>query len=378
MRKDQPCRLVVFGDVLERVASSGESRQVYGVYREAEDLIQALTDEADVCSGFRPVGYVTNEADAARGAGGIAITATGRSFRLELERDLPPPAEVEVLAGTEGIDERRKGLIAGGSLAAKSVVMVGAGSLGSAIALQLAQAGVGRITVLDFDRLDTPNLSRHACDLSDLGRSKALALAERLRLRGVQASGRECDVTEESPEALRDLFRSSSLIVSTVDVPSASFTVNELVVEAGTPALFAGAYEGAAGAEIIPVRPAGPCLFCAVGFRAGLAPDLGPNERRRAYQSADAERMVAEPGLGIDINYIASVAAAHALAILDPDGSRADLLAGDGFTLIHGPSRPHDGLAELFAKPLETIRARVTRDESCPVCGYCTKKEGVS
>jgi hypothetical protein len=211
-----------------------------------------------------------------------------------------------------------------------------------------------------------------------LGRSKAQALAERLRLRGVESSGRDCDVAKESPDSLRKLFRGASLIVSTVDVPSASFVLNELVVETGTPALFVGAYELAAAAEVIPVRPGGPCLFCCVGFRAALAPNLSLQERRMAYQSADANRMVAQPGLAVDINFVASVAAAHALGMLDTEGGRADLLADDGFTLIHGPSRPRGALAELFTMPLEMIRARVKPAEPCAVCGYCAEAEQAS
>ena len=150
------------------------------------------------------------------------------------------------------------------------------------------------------------------------------------------------------------------------------------VVSTGTPGLFAGAYTSAAGAEIIPVRRGGPCYFCVAGFRASLAPDLSPTERRQAYQDADANRMVAEPGLGVDINYVASVTAAHALAMLDPKGSRADLISDAGFILIHGPSRPKGGLAELFTKPLETVSARVTRDEPCPVCGFCSTTASAS
>jgi molybdopterin/thiamine biosynthesis adenylyltransferase len=367
---------VVFGDVLQRAASSDGSRQVFGVFRESERLIQVLGDDPSASSFFRSIGFVRRVG--AENAFTVTLKAGRRTIRLELEHDLPLPGETQFYSGHEGLDERRKGLIAGGTLADKRVVVVGAGSLGSTIALELAQAGVGSFTVLDFDQLDTSNLSRHVCDLSDLGRSKAVALAERLRLRGVRAQGCDSDVTKENTKFLKRWFSKASLVLSTLDVPSASFMVNELVVSTGTPALFVGAYEGAAGAEIIPVRPGGPCLFCTVGFRADLTPDLSPKERRQAYQSADANRMVAEPGLGVDINYIASVAAAHALAMLDPEGSRADLLASDGFTLIHGPSRPRDGLAELFTKPLETIRARVTRDEPCPVCGYFTRAEKVS
>jgi hypothetical protein len=116
-------------------------------------------------------------------------------------------------------------------------------------------------------------------------------------------------------------------------------------------------------------------------LRIGIVSVFEPPTYRDAqgpFESAAANRMVAEPGLGLDVTFIASVAAAHALAMLEPEGSRTDLLVSDGFTLVHGPSRPRGSLAELFTKPLEMIRARVKRDEPCPVCSYCTTQEKAS
>lgn len=60
------------------------------------------------------------------------------------------------------------------------VIMVGVGSLGSTVALQLARSGVGEIILIDPDTLESANLGRHVLGADDLARSKARALAERI------------------------------------------------------------------------------------------------------------------------------------------------------------------------------------------------------
>lgn len=58
--------------------------------------------------------------------------------------------------------------------------MVGVGSLGSTVALQLARSGVGEIVLIDPDILESANLGRHVLGADDLARSKAGALAEKI------------------------------------------------------------------------------------------------------------------------------------------------------------------------------------------------------
>lgn len=65
-------------------------------------------------------------------------------------------------------------------LAAARVVIVGAGSLGSAVASQLARAGVGHLTLVDPDLLEDANLGRHVLGMDDLGNFKVRALRDRL------------------------------------------------------------------------------------------------------------------------------------------------------------------------------------------------------
>src|SRR5881397_1366681 len=60
----------------------------------------------------------------------------------------------------------------------KHLVIVGVGSVGSAIAVMAARAGVGKFTLIDNDDIDAENLGRHVCDLSHLFRSKVFAVTD--------------------------------------------------------------------------------------------------------------------------------------------------------------------------------------------------------
>ncbi|SDA16139.1 sulfur carrier protein ThiS adenylyltransferase [Ruminococcus sp. YE71] len=65
--------------------------------------------------------------------------------------------------------------------AAASVVICGLGGLGSNVALALARAGVGRIHMIDFDRVETTNLGRQQYFPDQVGMNKADALLENVR-----------------------------------------------------------------------------------------------------------------------------------------------------------------------------------------------------
>src|SRR5271155_2378788 len=67
-------------------------------------------------------------------------------------------------------------------LKAASVLLIGAGGLGSPLALYLAAAGVGRIGLVDFDVVDLSNLQRQVLHgTADVGRPKLEAAADRLQ-----------------------------------------------------------------------------------------------------------------------------------------------------------------------------------------------------
>lgn len=298
--------------------------------------------------------------------------------RLALAAGLPRPERVEVVDVTAALESRRTGLVPAG-LANKRLVFFGYGSLGANIALLLAQAGVMRFTLVDAGRLDASNLSRHPADLADLGRLKVLAGADLLSRRCAVVTPLCRDILRMPDEELDDLLGPADLAIATTDSLACQLVVNEACVRTGTPLLAGGAYELACGGEIIVTRPGvGPCLYCCIGFRSQLPPGLALQERRAVYQAADAaHRLDAEPGLGTDIMHLAAIAAMHALAVLDPEGSRRVLVPeGHAFTLVHSGSQPRGDLAQLFTCPFEYVQVRVHRPEPCPVCGWRRSDDG--
>lgn len=363
-------RLVAVEEAVLQAASSGASQPVYGFTRPSEGLIQVLSAEPSCGVPLEHVGVV-NPPDSSLDRG-VTLPLSEGDVVLELAPGFPPPDVVEIVNLAEALASRRLGSVREAGLCAARVVFFGGGSLGSKIAVALAEAGVGHPTVVDNDSMDASNISRHACDLLDLGRPKAIALADLLRRRGAEAMPIERDILTFTDPELDDLLGGADLAIATTDSPAAQFIVNEACVRTNTPGLFVGAWELARGGELCAYQPGvTPCYYCCTGFRAELASGVSPKERRQAYQAADAERLVAEPGLGVDIAYLASVASSYALALLDPTGSRAALLAeGHGFLLLHGGSEPQAQYVDLFRAPFDFVRARVRREDPCPVCGW--------
>jgi adenylyltransferase/sulfurtransferase len=127
-------------------------------------------------------------------------------------------------------------------LKASSVLVIGSGGLGSPLLLYLAAAGVGRIGLVDFDRVDDSNLQRQVLfGVADVGRPKVEAAAERLRALNPHITVEVHDTLLTSANA-RELIAGYDLVADGTDNFATRYLVNDAAVLEGKPNVYASIY----------------------------------------------------------------------------------------------------------------------------------------
>ena len=217
------------------------------------------------------------------------------------------------------------------------VLVVGAGGLGSPVALYLASAGVGRITLVDHDTVSLTNLQRQiAHDMGSLGRLKVESAAQRMAALNpgvrVQALAVRADAAlldEQVPQA--------DVVIDCCDNFATRHAVNAACVRHGRP-LVSGAAIGFDGQISVYDSRSGeqPCYACL------FPPESG-------FEDAACSTMgVFAPLVGI----VGAVQAAEALK----------LLAGVGEPLA-------GRLLMLDGRRMQWSEIGMQRDPACSVCG---------
>ncbi len=146
-------------------------------------------------------------------------------------------------------------------LRTRRVAVVGVGATGSVIAGWLARAGVGLLTLIDRDIVETSNLQRQVLfQEGDLFRPKAEVAAQRLREANSEIQV-EAAVTDLTSGNARELLAGYDLIMDGTDNFEARYLINDYAILTGTPWI----YSGAIGGEglVWPIDPPRtPCLRC--------------------------------------------------------------------------------------------------------------------
>ena len=221
-------------------------------------------------------------------------------------------------------------------LLGSSVLVVGAGGLGSPALLYLASAGVGRIGVIDRDRVEITNLNRQVIHREgSLGRRKVESAGD-----GIRALRSDARV-EEHPAALTaenaaELFRRYDAVVDGSDNFPTKYLCSDASVLSGVPLVHAGVL-GFGGQLTVVMPGAGPCLRC-------LIPEIPP--RRDAPTCSESGILGAVAGI------IGSWQAVEAVK------------------LLCGVGEPFAGrLLALDALAGTVSILPVSRDPDCPACG---------
>ena len=159
-------------------------------------------------------------------------------------------------------------------LKAARVLAVGAGGLGSPLALYLAAAGVGTIGLVDFDVVDASNLHRQLLfGSSDVGRPKLDAAAERLGEVNPHVRVEPFPHRLTSENAL-EIVGAFDVVADGTDNFPTRYLVNDACVLTGRPNVYASVYRFEGQASVFAARE-GPCYRCL--YAEPPPPDLVPS-----------------------------------------------------------------------------------------------------
>src|SRR5438552_138865 len=222
-------------------------------------------------------------------------------------------------------------------LKAARVLCIGAGGLGSPAALYLAAAGVGRLGLVDFDRVDLTNLQRQILHgTKDIGRSKLESARDRLRdiNPDIEVELHECRLSSQNAEKIVAEY---DVIVDGSDNFATRYLSNDVCVFAGKPNVYGSVFRFEGQTTVFAPQLGGPCYRCL--FPEPPPPDSVPN--------------CAQAGL---------------LGVLP--GIIGMLQASETIKLIVGIGDPLIGrLLHFDALKVKFRELNLRRDPQCPICG---------
>ena len=205
---------------------------------------------------------------------------------------------------------RSKGLLEVDVLENKRVAIIGLGSFGSFVAVELAKAGLGHFKLFDFDRLELSNVARHMCGVNDLGRFKTKAIRDLIVNKNphAQVSTFEVDINADVPKFQADMA-DCDLIICLTDENQSRYNINDTALRLGKVALFSRAITRAEGGDVFVLRPGGeqPCLACVIGkglfsFKSEEVSNLRQAKvKSPEYMSEDDVNATIQVGLSSDI-----------------------------------------------------------------------------
>jgi molybdopterin/thiamine biosynthesis adenylyltransferase/molybdopterin synthase catalytic subunit/rhodanese-related sulfurtransferase len=147
-------------------------------------------------------------------------------------------------------------------LRAARVLVVGAGGLGVPVLSYLAGAGIGRLGIVDGDRLEASNLHRQPLYSFDaIGQPKAQLAAARLRALNPDVDVQVYNLRLTAANAA-DLISGWDLIIDCTDNFSSKFLLNDACVTARKPAILSSIYQYEGQLQVIRPDSHGACLRC--------------------------------------------------------------------------------------------------------------------
>src|SRR5690349_4233059 len=317
----------------------GKLRSFVNVYVNDEDIRYLQKEQTPVSSGdtVSIIPSVAGGVDS--GSGVVSTPVLPKSTPDPLNESTPDPVlsndEIKrysrhLIMPEVGVEGQRK-------VKAAKVLCIGAGGLGSPVAMYLAAAGVGTLGLVDFDVVDFSNLQRQILHgTSDVGRSKLASAKDRLNAINPEVKIVTHELALSSENAL-DLFEPYDIVVDGTDNFPTRYLVNDACVLAGgKPNVYGSIFRFEGQASVFALKE-GPCYRC-------LYPEPPP------------------PGL------VPSCAEGGVLGILP--GLVGIIQATETIKLILGTGDPLVGrLLLVDALGMRFRELKLRKNPECPACG---------
>ena len=210
----------------------------------------------------------------------------------------------------QSIFSRNKGILETDVMKKKCAVIIGCGSVGSLVAMELARAGVEKYVLCDADTLEYHNVCRHQCGIEDVGDLKVNALKRKILNINPKASIKTFGgIIQNIPKDILDemCVPFETIFVGCGDNRTADVYANKIAIYFDAAFISIGFWERAYAGEIFYHLPHKnmPCYKCALGS-GDLSGRVEANHHVYSNQE-NVESVKFEPGISVDINFITSI-----------------------------------------------------------------------
>lgn len=265
--------------------------------------------------------------------------------------------EVETYQLKMDIFSRNTGILESDIMLKKGALIIGCGSVGSLVALELARAGVGRFFLVDMDILGYHNICRHQCGIQDVGKYKTTAIKERI----LQINPTAQIITEHKRiqdialNKFEEFCNEDTIVVGCADNREGDLYADTILAKQyKMPFVSIGCWERAFAGEIFYCLPEGMPAY--KDFVAALGESSGRTTANTHLYMGEVGTF--EPGISVDINFVTTIAVKMILDLLnrENEGYTQRLLPSlTQYTLICNTNNPKIGgdMAEIFSYPLQ-------------------------
>ena len=337
-------------------------RSLYGRYYPDTEIINVFPEQLNergelLCEVLNDTSRISNK--------GLSAVANGDILDFYYDGEI---IKVESYGLYQSLFSRNKGILETDVMSRKRVVILGCGSVGSLVAMELARAGVGNFLLCDADIVEYHNVCRHQCGIEDVGDLKVNALTRKLKninphVNIIKFEG----IAQNLPKATLDDFciKGQTVFVGCADNRDADVYINRISIYYGASFVSIGFWERAFAGEIfyhIPGRGM-PCYECALGSGGDISARAQANHHLYSNQE-NTEGIKFEPGISVDINFITTIGIKIIIDLLNAsEESYVPRLINNlkQYTIVCNTNNPRIGgeMVEIFSYPLQITTSLV-------------------